>query len=61
MYAVPNMAVFCGSFISYFPGVWLSYFLNDFEIVYLPLSLVFTFHMMSISGVGSVGLHLLIP
>jgi hypothetical protein len=27
------MVVFCGSFISYFPGVWLSYFLNDFEIV----------------------------
>ena len=31
--AVPNMAVFCGSFTSCFPGMLLTYFLNDFEIV----------------------------
>ena len=31
--AVPNMAVFCSSLISCFPGILLKYFLNDFEIV----------------------------
>ena len=33
MCAVPNMAVFCSSLISCFPGMSLRYFLNDFEIV----------------------------
>ena len=33
MCAVPNMAVFCSSLISCFPGMLLTYFLNDFEIV----------------------------
>jgi len=28
--AVPNMAVFCSSLTSGFPGVLLTYFLNDF-------------------------------
>ena len=31
-YAVPNMAVFCSYFISCFPDVLLSYFLNDFKM-----------------------------
>jgi hypothetical protein len=31
MCAVPNMAVFCSSLPSWFPGVLLTYFLNDFE------------------------------
>jgi len=31
--AVPNMAVFCSSLTSCFPGMLLTYFLNDFEIV----------------------------
>jgi uncharacterized membrane protein len=31
--AVPNMAVFCSSLTSSFPGMLLTYFLNDFEIV----------------------------
>ena len=31
--AVPNMAVFCSSLTSWFPGMLLTYFLNDFEIV----------------------------
>ena len=31
---VPNMAVFCSSLISCFPGMLLTYFLNDFEILY---------------------------
>ena len=33
MCAVPNMAVFCSSFTSWFPGMLLMYFLNDFEMV----------------------------
>ena len=40
MCAVPNMAVFCSSFTSWFPGVLLVYFLNDFEIV--PVAPVIT-------------------
>ena len=30
MCAVPNMAVFCSSLTSRFPGMLLTYFLNDF-------------------------------
>ena len=33
MCAVPNMAVFCSSLISCFPGTLFRYFLNDFEMV----------------------------
>ena len=33
MFTVPNMAVFCSSFTSWFPGMLLMYFLNDFEMV----------------------------
>ena len=33
MFIVPNMDVFCSSLTSYFPGMLLTYFLNDFEIV----------------------------
>jgi hypothetical protein len=33
MCAVPNMAVFCSSLTSCFPGMLLAYFLSDFEIV----------------------------
>ena len=33
MCAVPNMAVFWSSLTSWFPGMLLTYFLNDFEIV----------------------------
>jgi len=33
MCALPNMAVFCSSLTSCFPGMLLTYFLNDFEIV----------------------------
>ena len=29
MCAVPNMAVFCSSFTSWFPGMFLMYFLNN--------------------------------
>ena len=33
MCAVPSMAVFCSSLTSWFPGMLLTYFLNDFEMV----------------------------
>jgi hypothetical protein len=33
MCAVPNMAVFCSSLSSWFPGMLLTYFLIDFELV----------------------------
>ena len=33
MCAVPNMAVFCSSLISCFPGMLLRYCLGDFEMV----------------------------
>ena len=33
MCAVPNMAVFCSSLTSWFPGMLRTYFLNVFEIV----------------------------
>ena len=40
MCAVPNMAVFCSSLTSWFPGMLLTYFLNDFEIV--PVARIIT-------------------
>ena len=54
MCAVPNMAVFWSSLTSYFPGMLLTYFLNDFEIVPVApiitgITFVFTFHMRCIS------------
>ena len=50
MCAVPNMAVFCSSLTSWFPGMLLTYFLNDFEIVPVvpiitDITFVFTSHM----------------
>ena len=54
MCAVPNMAVFCTSLTSWFPGMSLTYFLNDLEMVPVApittgITLVFTFHMRCIS------------
>jgi len=40
MCAVPNMAVFCNSLISCFPGMLHRYFLSDFEMV--PVAPIFT-------------------
>ena len=40
MCTVPNMAVFCSFLTSYFPGMLLTSFLNDFEIV--PVTPVIT-------------------
>ena len=53
MCSVPNMAVFCSSLTSCFPGMLLTYFLNDFEIVpVVPIitgiTFVLTFHMRCI-------------
>ena len=49
--AVPNMAVFCSSFTSCFPGMLLTYFLNVFEIVPVApiitgVTFVFTFDLL---------------
>jgi len=52
MCAVLNMAVFCSSLTSCFPGMLLKYFLNDFEIV--PVVPIVTFHKRSISIVRSL-------
>ena len=54
MCAVPSMAVFCSSLTSWFPGMSLTYFLNDLEMVPVApiitgITLVFTFHMRCIS------------
>ena len=59
MCAVPNMAVFCSSLTSCFPGMLLIYFLNDFEIVPVApiitgITFVFAFHMRCISIVRSL-------
>ena len=57
--AVPNMAVFCNSLTSQFPGMLLTYFLNDFEIVPVApiitgITFAFIFHMRCISIVRSL-------
>ena len=59
MCGVPNMAVFCSSLTSCFPGMLLTYLLNDFEIVPIApiitgITFVFTFHMSCISIVRSL-------
>jgi len=59
MCAVPNVAVFCSSLTSCFPGILLTYFLNEFEIVPVAhiitgITLVFTFHKRCISIVRSL-------
>jgi len=59
MCAVPNMAVFFSSLTSCFPGMLLTYFLNDFEIVPVApiitgITFVFTFHLRCISVVRSL-------
>ena len=58
MCVVPNVAVFWSSLTSCFPGMLLTYFLNDSEIVSVApiitgITFVFTFHMRCISIVRS--------
>ena len=40
MCAVPNMAVLCSSLTSWFPGMLLTYFLNDFEMVIMVIIII---------------------
>ena len=59
MRAVPNMAVFRSSLTSRFPGMLLTYSLNDFEIdpvapIITGITFVFIFHMRCISIVKSL-------
>jgi len=59
MCAAPNMAVFCGSLTLWFPGMLLTYFLNNFETVPLApiitgITFVFTFHMRCITILRSL-------
>ena len=59
MCAMPNMAVLSSSLTSWFPGMLLTYFLNDFEIVPVApiitgITSVFTFHVRCISIVRSL-------
>jgi len=54
MCAVSNMTVFCSSLTSCFPGMLLTYYLNDYEIVSAApiitgITFVFTFHISCIS------------
>ena len=63
MCAVANMVVFCSSLTSCFPGMLLTYFLNDFEIlpvapIVTGITFVFTIHVRCIYIVSS--LHLTI-
>ena len=53
MCAVPNMAVFCSSLTLWFPGMSLTYFLNDLEMVPVApiitgIALVFAFRIIII-------------
>jgi hypothetical protein len=53
MCLVPNMAVSCSSLTSWFPGMVLTYFLNDFELVPVApiitgITVVFTFYIIII-------------
>jgi len=59
MCAMPNMAFFCSSLTSWFPGVLLTYFLNYFEMVPVApiitgITFGFTFDMRCISIVKSL-------
>jgi len=65
MCAVPDMAVFCSSLTSCLPGMLLTYFLNDFEIVPVTpiitgITFAFTFHMHCISIVRSLYFRILL-
>ena len=65
MCAVPNMAVFCSSLTSWFPGMLLTYFLNDSEMVPVApiitgITFGFTCHMCCIPVLYVVLLILLL-
>ena len=58
MCVLPNMAIFYSSFTSWFSGMLLMYFLNDFEMVPVPpiitgITLVFTFYVVYLVSFGT--------
>ena len=55
MCAVPNMAVFCSSLTSCFPGMLLTYFLNAFEIEIILLLLLLLLRMPSLTIIVPAG------
>jgi len=59
MCSVPNMAVFCSSLTSWIPGMLLTYFLNDFELLLL-LVVVIVLVVVVVVVVVVVLLHALI-
>ena len=52
MCAVPNMAVFWSSLTSCFPGIFLTYFLNDFEIVPIIINIIIIIIIIIVLRVG---------
>ena len=44
MCAVPNMAVFCSSLTSWFPGMLLTYFVNVFVIVIIIIIIIIIYY-----------------
>ena len=62
MCAVLNMAVFCSSFTSWFPGMLLMYFLNDFEILFIYTYIPETNHVpKEYSGSAILSLLFVVP
>jgi len=63
MCAVPNMAVFSSNSVSFFPGMLLGYFLNDFEMVPVApivtgITFDLTFHSLHLSIARSLYLKI---
>jgi hypothetical protein len=52
MCAVPNMAVFCSSLTSWFPGTVLTYFLNDFEMI--PVIIIIIIIIITVIRTGGI-------
>jgi hypothetical protein len=63
MCAVPNMAVFCSSLTSWFTGILLTYFLNDFEMVpVMPIIIIVIIIIIIILGISFMqGIYTYIP
>jgi len=61
MCAVLNMAVFYSSLTSCFPGILLTYFINDFEIVQLSLLLLLLLLLLFYDYENNYWLHNKIP
>ena len=57
MCAVPNMAVFCSSLISCFPGMLLRYCLSDFEIIIIIIIIIITIIILDVGHHSLVYKH----